>query len=64
MAHRWQNFKKSLHSAGKVAAGIGALALVAHGIHKGLQLHGEIVAQRHGVYALQDYRAQARDRGR
>ena len=65
MAHMWQRFKKGLHSAGKVAAGIGAIAVAAHGIHKGLQLHGEVAAQRHGMNALHEYRAQqmARDPG-
>ena len=65
MAHTWQKVKKGLHSAGKVAAGLGAIALAAHGIHKGLDMHGEVAAARHGANALHEYRAQqiARDPG-
>ena len=36
MAHMWQKFKRGVHTAAKVAAGVGAIAVAAHGIHKSL----------------------------
>ena len=46
MTHRWEKFKKGLGSVGKVAAGIGAIAVAAHGIHKGLELHNDLSQRR------------------
>ena len=57
MAHMWQKFKRGLSSAAKVAAGVGAIAVAVHGIHKGISVHGEVAAQRQGIQALHDYRA-------
>ena len=36
MAHMWQKFKRGVHTAAKVAVGVGAIAVAAHGIHKSL----------------------------
>jgi len=57
MAHMWHRLRHGLNVAGKVAGAIGAAALAAHAIHKGLSLHGEVAAQRAGVQALADWRA-------
>ena len=54
MAHQW--YHRGLHSALKVAAGVGAIAVAAHGIHSGISLHGEVAAQRQGMQSLHDYR--------
>ena len=57
MAHMWHRFRRGLETAGKVAGVVGAAALAAHAIHKGLSLHGEVAAGRAGMQALHDYRA-------
>ena len=57
MAYMWHKFQKGLRIAGKVAGVVGAAALTAHAIHKGLSLHGEVAAGRAGMQALHDYRA-------
>ena len=36
MAHMWHKIKRGVHTAAKVAAGVGAIAVAAHGIHKSL----------------------------
>jgi len=46
MTHHWEKFKKGLGSVGKVAAGIGAIAVAAHGIHKGMELHSDLSQRR------------------
>jgi len=57
MAHVWRKLRHGLKVAGRVAGAVGAAALAAHAIHKGLSLHGEVAAQRAGVHALADWRA-------
>ena len=57
MAHLWHRVQKTARMAAKVAGVVGTVALAAHAIHKGLSLHGEVAAQRHGMQALHDYRA-------
>ena len=57
MAHLWQQIKRGVHSAAQVGAGVGAIAVAVHGIHKGISVHGEVAAQRQGMQALRDYRA-------
>ena len=47
MAHQWQKFHRGVQSALKVAAGVGAIAVAAHGIHRGLR-HNIVSPHSHG----------------
>ena len=41
MAHMWHRVRRGLEVTGKVAGAVGAAALAAHAIHKGLSGHGD-----------------------
>ena len=66
MAHMWAKFKRGVHATAKVAAGIGAVALAVHGIHKSHELHNQVNFSSHAsapslsdqhFAMMRDYRA-------